>query len=167
MPDGGITQEAILHDYPRLSWTILSTSIAVAGGLLYHCCRDVSIVLTPYDVLRMKRALHLGLHRISGEAHDPGLHERSEASGCSAEDELRQTNAVHSLARKAAASMRTVPGHAACTRWVWQNPWALTLPSADSILSFVRTSAMDMGVGMVRSAPFASGSRASRSTLLK
>jgi len=60
MPEAGTTQEAILHDYPRLS--LDDTLDFHCGGdvdCFTRCCRDVSIVLTPYDVLRMKKALSL------------------------------------------------------------------------------------------------------------
>jgi uncharacterized protein len=61
MPDGARTQEAILHDYPRLSLDdTLDFQCGKGLDCFTHCCRDVSIVLTPYDVLRLKRALHLG-----------------------------------------------------------------------------------------------------------
>ncbi len=60
MPDGASTQETILRDYPRLS---LDDTLDFHCGrdvdCFTCCCRDVSIVLTPYDVLRMKKALHL------------------------------------------------------------------------------------------------------------
>jgi len=60
MPDGGTTQEAILRDYPRLSLDdTLEFHCGKGVDCFTHCCRDVSIVLTPYDVLRMKKALHL------------------------------------------------------------------------------------------------------------
>jgi hypothetical protein len=61
MPDGATTQEAILHDYPRLSLDDTLHFHCFKGvDCFTRCCRDVSIVLTPYDVLRMKRALRLG-----------------------------------------------------------------------------------------------------------
>jgi Fe-S-cluster containining protein len=60
MPEGGPTQETILRDYPRLG---LDDGFNFRCGkdldCFTSCCRDVSIVLTPYDVLRMKRALQL------------------------------------------------------------------------------------------------------------
>ena len=60
MPDGGTTQEAILRDYPRLSLNdTLEFHCGKGVDCFTNCCRDVSIVLTPYDVLRMKKALHL------------------------------------------------------------------------------------------------------------
>ena len=54
----GATLEAILHDYPRLGADD-ELNFRCDKGLdcFTCCCRDVSIVLTPYDVLRMKRAL--------------------------------------------------------------------------------------------------------------
>ena len=60
MPDGATTQEAILHDFPRLSLDdTLDFHCGKGVDCFTHCCRDVSIVLTPYDVLRMKKGLHL------------------------------------------------------------------------------------------------------------
>jgi Fe-S-cluster containining protein len=60
MPEATPTQEAILHEYPRLSLDDkLHFSCGKGLDCFTHCCRDVSIVLTPYDVLRMKRALKM------------------------------------------------------------------------------------------------------------
>jgi uncharacterized protein len=60
MPEGVTTQEAILRDCPRLSLDdTLDFHCGKGLDCFTHCCRDVSIVLTPYDVLRMKKALHL------------------------------------------------------------------------------------------------------------
>ena len=60
MPDGTTTPESILRDYPRLSLDdTLHFHCGKGLGCFNHCCRDVSIVLTPYDVLRMKNALRL------------------------------------------------------------------------------------------------------------
>ena len=60
MPDLATNQEAVLRDYPRLG---LDDALEFHCGkdldCFTRCCRDVSIVLTPYDVLRMKNALHL------------------------------------------------------------------------------------------------------------
>ncbi len=60
MPDGATAQETILRDYPRLS---LDDTLDFCCGkevdCFTNCCRDVSIILTPYDVLRMKKALGL------------------------------------------------------------------------------------------------------------
>ncbi len=60
MPDDVLTQEKILHECPRLS---MDDSFTFECGrsldCFTHCCANVSIVLTPYDVLRMKRAMGL------------------------------------------------------------------------------------------------------------
>jgi hypothetical protein len=60
MPEDSPTQQEILRDYPRLG---LEDSFTFRCGrdldCFTRCCRDVSIVLTPYDVLRMKKALGL------------------------------------------------------------------------------------------------------------
>jgi uncharacterized protein len=58
MANEALTQEKILHDTPRMS--LDDTFCFECGGKLdcfTHCCADVAIVLTPYDVLRLKRAL--------------------------------------------------------------------------------------------------------------
>jgi len=58
MPDRMLEQEKILREYPRMG---LDDRFSFRCGkdrdCFNVCCRDVSIVLTPYDVLRMKRAL--------------------------------------------------------------------------------------------------------------
>ena len=55
-----ITPEKVLRDSTRLGlddhFTFQCTLQLSCFG---HCCRDVNIVLTPYDVLRMKRGLGL------------------------------------------------------------------------------------------------------------
>jgi uncharacterized protein len=51
-------QEQILSDYPRMSLDDQFTFQCHQGLKCFtRCCRDVSIVLTPYDVLRLKNAL--------------------------------------------------------------------------------------------------------------
>ncbi|MCX6543321.1 MAG: YkgJ family cysteine cluster protein [Acidobacteria bacterium] len=51
-------QEQILNDYPRMSPDESFTFQCHQGLECFtRCCRDVSIVLTPYDVLRLKHAL--------------------------------------------------------------------------------------------------------------
>jgi Fe-S-cluster containining protein len=60
MSENNATPESIIRDYPRL---------ALDDSFCFHCdrsvecftrcCNDVTIVLTPYDVLRMKHALHV------------------------------------------------------------------------------------------------------------
>ncbi len=60
MADEQLTGEKILRETPRL--TLDDTLTFCCGRDLdcfTHCCADVSIVLTPYDVLRMKNALHI------------------------------------------------------------------------------------------------------------
>ncbi|MEJ2007769.1 MAG: YkgJ family cysteine cluster protein [Acidobacteriota bacterium] len=49
-----------MRDYPRLSLDdTLDFHCGKGVDCFTNCCRDVSIVLTPYDVLRMKKVLHL------------------------------------------------------------------------------------------------------------
>jgi Fe-S-cluster containining protein len=51
-------QQTILRDYPRMGLDDRFTFQCHRSLPCFtRCCRDVSIVLTPYDVLRMKRAL--------------------------------------------------------------------------------------------------------------
>jgi Fe-S-cluster containining protein len=53
-------QNAIIHGYPRMSLDDrLTFGCGKSLDCFTHCCADVSIVLTPYDVLRMKKALGL------------------------------------------------------------------------------------------------------------
>ena len=58
MPDEALTQEKIINDYPRLG---LDDKFTFRCGkdldCFTRCCQDVSIVLTPYDVLRLKKSL--------------------------------------------------------------------------------------------------------------
>jgi len=60
MSDKPATPESIIRDYPRLSdddsFCFQCDSTIECFN---HCCRDVTIVLTPYDVLRMKQALKM------------------------------------------------------------------------------------------------------------
>ena len=58
MPDEGLTQEEIINEYPRLAQDDQFTfRCGQQLDCFTCCCQDVSIVLTPYDVLRMKRSL--------------------------------------------------------------------------------------------------------------
>jgi uncharacterized protein len=60
MPDTPVTPDSIVRDLPRLGPD--DTFQFRCGANLDcfgRCCQDVSIVLTPYDVLRMTRALGL------------------------------------------------------------------------------------------------------------
>jgi Fe-S-cluster containining protein len=58
--DKDVNGEAIIRDYPRMTLDD-SFSFRCDSGLdcFNSCCRDVSIVLTPYDVLRMRKALSI------------------------------------------------------------------------------------------------------------
>ncbi len=58
MPDERPIQESIIENYPRLSQDDKFTFRCGKDlDCFTHCCRDVSIVLTPYDIIRMKNAL--------------------------------------------------------------------------------------------------------------
>ncbi len=51
-------QERILREYPRLTLDDRIVFSCEKGlDCFNECCRDVSIVLTPYDVVRLKRCL--------------------------------------------------------------------------------------------------------------
>ena len=60
MPDTPLTADSIVRDLPRLG---PDDTFAFRCGsdldCFTSCCSDVSIVLTPYDLLRMTRALGL------------------------------------------------------------------------------------------------------------
>ncbi len=60
MSGEALTQETILRDCPRMTEDD-SFTFGCHGSLdcFTRCCRDVAIVLTPYDVLRLKRALRI------------------------------------------------------------------------------------------------------------
>jgi Fe-S-cluster containining protein len=58
MSEDHAAAEAIIRSHPRMS--LDDTFVFRCDrslGCFTHCCRDVSIVLTPYDVLRLTRAL--------------------------------------------------------------------------------------------------------------
>lgn len=58
MPTDPSVQNQILHDLPRMTPDDRFTFTCNKGLACFtRCCADVSIVLTPYDVLRLKRAL--------------------------------------------------------------------------------------------------------------
>ena len=58
MQDKIPTQKSIIEDYPRLcSDDEFDFRCGNDLDCFTNCCQDVSIVLTPYDVLRMKKAL--------------------------------------------------------------------------------------------------------------
>jgi Fe-S-cluster containining protein len=60
MPEATPSQETILRDYPRLGLDdALQFRCEPGMDCFTRCCRDVSIVLTPYDVLRMRKALQV------------------------------------------------------------------------------------------------------------
>jgi Fe-S-cluster containining protein len=58
MSENRATPESIIRDYPRLSPDDrFCFQCDQTMECFTHCCHDVTIVLTPYDVLRMKHAL--------------------------------------------------------------------------------------------------------------
>ncbi len=60
MSDETVTREKILKDYPRMGLDERFTFECRPGLSCFTCCcQDVSIVLTPYDILRLKRALRM------------------------------------------------------------------------------------------------------------
>ena len=67
-------KESILKEYPRLNADeTFKFSCHKAIGCFNSCCADVNILLTPYDVLRMKKALHLSSEDFLGEYTVPLL----------------------------------------------------------------------------------------------
>ncbi len=80
MNDQPITREAILKDFPRMGLDEHFTFECRPGLSCFTCCcKDVSIVLTPYDILRLTRALRmdssefLEKHTITGVAAKPNF----------------------------------------------------------------------------------------------
>jgi len=80
MSDETVTREKILKDYPRMGLDERFTFECRPGLSCFTCCcQDVSIVLTPYDILRLKRALRmdssefLEKHTITGVASNPNF----------------------------------------------------------------------------------------------
>jgi hypothetical protein len=60
MPSEPVTPENILKEFPRLALDDRFTfQCSPQLSCFGQCCRDVTIVLTPYDVLRMKRSLRI------------------------------------------------------------------------------------------------------------
>ncbi len=60
MPAEALSEVSILREQPRLGPDDRFTFECRKDlDCFTHCCRDVSIVLTPYDVLRLKRSLGL------------------------------------------------------------------------------------------------------------
>ncbi|MBI4876026.1 MAG: YkgJ family cysteine cluster protein [Acidobacteria bacterium] len=58
MPTRFLNEEQILQGAPRMGpEDRFRFRCDAALDCFTHCCRDVSIVLTPYDIIRMKRAL--------------------------------------------------------------------------------------------------------------
>ena len=78
MSENGVTRDKILKDYPRMGPDDRFTFECRPGVSCFtRCCQDVSIVLTPYDVLRLTRALRtdssefLEKHTLSGFTEKP------------------------------------------------------------------------------------------------
>jgi uncharacterized protein len=60
MPDETLTAESILKEHPRLTPDDQFTFHCGRDlDCFTTCCRDVSIVLTPYDLLRLTRSLQM------------------------------------------------------------------------------------------------------------
>ena len=67
-------KETILREYPKLSpKSKFRFSCHKGLACFTQCCRDVNIFLTPYDVLRMKRALNLPSEEFLGKYTIPLL----------------------------------------------------------------------------------------------
>jgi Fe-S-cluster containining protein len=60
MTENSASPESIIRDYPRLTLEdSFSFQCHQSLECFTRCCNDVTIVLTPYDVIRMKQALHM------------------------------------------------------------------------------------------------------------
>lgn len=60
MSENQITPEKILQESPRMKLdTCFNFNCGAGNDCFNSCCRDVSILLSPYDVLRLKRALKI------------------------------------------------------------------------------------------------------------
>lgn len=60
MSDTPVTAERILQESPRMSLDTCFTFTCEPGNDCFNsCCHDVAILLSPYDVLRLKKALGL------------------------------------------------------------------------------------------------------------
>ncbi|MBN2243318.1 MAG: YkgJ family cysteine cluster protein [Acidobacteria bacterium] len=60
MTENNANPESIIRDYPRLGPDDrFAFRCCQSLECFTSCCRDVSIVLTPYDIIRMKRALEI------------------------------------------------------------------------------------------------------------
>lgn len=60
MTENSASPESIIRDYPRLTLEdSFSFQCCQSLECFTRCCNDVTIVLTPYDVIRMKQALHV------------------------------------------------------------------------------------------------------------
>ncbi|MFZ0912377.1 MAG: YkgJ family cysteine cluster protein [Candidatus Korobacteraceae bacterium] len=58
MPETPVTPERILQETPRMNLdTCFNFACGPGKDCFNSCCRDVAILLSPYDVLRLKRAL--------------------------------------------------------------------------------------------------------------
>lgn len=80
MSDQPINKDAILTDYPRMGLDERFSFECHPGLSCFTCCcKDVSIVLTPYDILRLTRALKmdssefLEKHTIMGINSEPNF----------------------------------------------------------------------------------------------
>jgi Fe-S-cluster containining protein len=81
MSDQPVTRDKILKDFPRMGLDDRFTFECRPGLSCFTCCcRDVSIVLTPYDILRLKQSLRMDsseflekytMTGVAGEHHFP------------------------------------------------------------------------------------------------
>ena len=100
----------------------VSHSAATTLDCFTRCCRDVSIVLTPYDVLRLKRALgidsseFLEKYTISPFTHGAEVPDRAAEDG-------RRGQACPFVGEQGCGVYREpARGPAACIRWAWPSP---------------------------------------------
>ncbi len=60
MPDTELTEQRILEEAPRMKLdTCFNFQCGPGNDCFNSCCRDVAILLSPYDVIRLKHALKM------------------------------------------------------------------------------------------------------------
>ena len=64
------TQQQSRHPAEVLSWIRSSNSVAILDIACFtRCCRNIDILLTPYDVIRMKNRLGITSTEFLAEVH--------------------------------------------------------------------------------------------------
>ena len=89
-------------------------------GCFTNCCANVTIFLTPYDVLRLKNRLGIQFRRIHGPIHpfvDQGKNQVIPLVVLKMSDNERK-NMPLCYPGRVLPSIRTVPGPVACFPWM-------------------------------------------------